>query len=46
MLIFSRKLFLKEFRAHLHEAADKPFPKMNRNLEFPISFFKLKPCNH
>ena len=28
MLIFSRKLFLKKFRSHFHEASDKNFPKM------------------
>ena len=44
MLIFSRKLFLKKFRAHFHEASNKPFQKMNRDLEVPISFIKLKPC--
>ena len=44
MLIFSRKLFLKKFQAHFHEASGKPFPKMNRNLEVPVSVFKLKPC--
>ena len=26
-----------------YEASDKPFPKMNPNLEIPTSFFKLKP---
>ena len=43
MYIFSRKLFVKKFGAHFHEASDKPFPKLkklktnkNRNLEVPI----------
>ena len=38
MLIFSRKLFLKKFRAYFHEAYDKSCPKINRNSEVPISF--------
>ena len=44
MLIFSRKLFKKKFRAHCHEASDKSCPKMNRKSEVPISFMELKPC--
>ena len=44
LLIFSRKLFLRKFRAYFHETSDTPFPKINRDLEVPFSFFKLKPC--
>ena len=42
--IFSRKLFLKNFRAHFHEALEKLFSKMKRNLAVPVSFFMIKPC--
>ena len=42
MLIFSRQLFLKKFRAHFHEASDKSGPKTNRNSEVPISFLELQ----
>ena len=41
MLLFSRKLFLKKFRAHFHEASDKRFPKMNPSLQVPILFLAL-----
>ena len=44
MLIFSRKLFLKKFREHFHEASDKSCAKINRNTEVPISFLEFKPC--
>ena len=43
MLIFSRKLFLKKFRAHCHEASDISCRKMNRKSEVPISFMELNP---
>ena len=42
--IQARKLFLKKIRADFDEAWDKRFPKMNRNIEVPISFLKLNPC--
>ena len=44
MLIFSRKIFSRQFRAHFNEASDKSCPKMNRNSEVPLSFLELKPC--
>ena len=45
MLIFSHKLFLKKFLSTFHEASDKPFQKMNRNLEVTISFLSYTPVN-
>ena len=36
ILIFSRKIFLKKFRAHFHEVSDKSCPKMNRNSVFGV----------
>ena len=44
MLIFSRKVFLKKFRAQFYEASDKSCPKMIYNTEVPISFLELKLC--
>ena len=43
MLIFSRKLFVKKFRTHFHDASNKSCPKINRNPEVPKSFLELKP---
>ena len=44
MLKFSRKLFLKKFRAHCHEASDKCCPEMNPDSEVPMLFLELKSC--
>ena len=39
MLIFSRKLFLKKYRAHFHEPSDTSFQKMIHNSGLPCHFW-------